>query len=153
MTSTNILYQPEVFSGPEYTADFLNVSPTNINYTVNLRKGNYDPLHLTDQDTFSKNLQGFTPIYNFYAPQMFYQGRAPIQRTGEDISYREGPRIAMIKDVVSLPYEIYGTSNVEAIKKAIVQYGAVTINYQNSSQDIVYNPTSSKAVHASAIVG
>ena len=125
----------------------------NINYTVNVRESNYDPLNLTTQDTFAKNLNGFTPIYNFYAPQMFYQGRTPIQRSGEDTQLRTGPRIATLKDIVSITNSIYDKANVTAIKKAIVQYGAVTVNYQNSSQDIVYNPTSRKAVHASAIVG
>ncbi len=152
VSSTNILYQPTVFTGDAYKQDYLNISPRNIDHTVNIRQGSYDPLKLTEQDTVRKDLNGNTPIYNFKAPQMFYQGRAPIQRSSETDPTINGNRIAMLKDVITIPNNSNGPSNVTEIKKAIAQYGAVSINYYSSGQKVYY-PRNPSQNHASAIVG
>ncbi len=153
ISSTNILYQPELFTEPQYQADVLNISPFNIDNIVNIRKGDYDPLGLTKEDTVNKRLWGDSPVYNFSSAQMFFQGKAPIQRSGEDDTHAFGNRIATLKDVVKIPNSSNTSSNVNEIKKAIVKYGAVTINYNQSTKDKVYYPTKNAPSHASAIVG
>ena len=153
ITSTNMLYNPDIFNTPLYQADSLNISPFNIDYIVNRRTGADDPLGLTKQDTIHKDLGGNTPVYNYYVPQTFFQGHAPINRKNEADRTQTGTAVGRLMDVVTIPNNKSGPSNVTEIKKAIAQYGGVTINYLASPRDLYYNPTSNKVTHASAIVG
>ena len=122
------------------------------------RDGSHDPLYLTANDTYSsdnwRNSGG-------HADDVFAsmsQGYSPVGQKTNDGSYASDGFIK--NNIKQSKYFVQGYSpvskNSEAIKRAILQYGSVTMEYkapQTSYQKYLYYSNGTSLGHASLIIG
>lgn len=139
---------------PTATKDNLDLDEIAAAYVRYNRDGTHDPLNLTTNDIyFDAWNQGAHADEAFLAMS---QGYSPINQTASDVSSDD-----YIKDALSeSKYFIKGYTlipkNAEAIKRAILQYGAVTIEYKSPNytwQNYLYYEDGSSLGHASLIIG
>lgn len=139
---------------PDATKDNLDLDEIAAAYVRYNRDGTRDPLNLTNNDTYSDNWNQGSFAHDAFLSMT--QGYSPISQTTRD-TWSD----TYIKNAISQSkYFIQGytliPNNREAIKRAILQYGAVTMEYkspQTTWQKYLYYADGRSMGHASLIVG
>lgn len=137
---------------PSATKANLDFDETIAAYTRHKRDGEHDPLNLTTNDTydFGKWNQGDNPVN---ALAIMTQGYTLVKENSFHQSVEESVIKSAIKQSKYYVQSYIGISdNKTAIKRAILQYGAVTFNYSAPSSKIYYSRTATPN-HSSIIVG
>ena len=138
---------------PSVTKDTLNLDEIAAAYVRHNRDGKNDPLFNTSNDTFSDEWnQGAHADEAFLA---MTQGYSPIDQTTSDASTDSEIK----KAIGESKYFVRGYTHIandrEAIKRAVLQYGSVTMEYKApiyTWQNYLYHSDGESLGHASLIV-
>lgn len=139
---------------PSATRQNLNLDEIAAAYMRYNRDGEHDPLFLTSNDKFSNDWnQGAHADEAFMA---MTQGYSPVDQKTSDMPNDDDE----IKSAISeSKYFVQGYNLIpndrQAIKRAILQYGSVTMEYKSPSyyQNYLYHSDGRSLGHASLIVG
>ena len=136
--------------------DTLNLDDIEAAYVRFNRDGKNDPLYLTTNDTYSLSTWRSNGGHADDAFMAMSQGYAPIKKT----NYSSASDVTIKNKITQSDYFVEGfkqiEKNEEAIKRAILEYGAVTMEYkapQFTYQQFVYHSDGTSLGHASLIVG
>ncbi len=131
----------------------LDLDETIVAYARHTRDGKQDPLLLTTDDTYDYGRwnQGDTGAASAFS--VMTQGYSLVKENSFHQSIDENTIKSKLEQSKYYVQSYHGISDSEtAIKRAILQYGAVTFNYSAPSSDKYYDPTASSN-HTSIIVG
>ncbi len=141
---------------PSVDKDKLDLDEIEAAYVRFNRDGENDPLYLTTNDTYSLSNWRNNGGHADDAFMAMSQGYSPIKQT----NYSSTSDLYIKNKITQSDYFVEGFKQIEksqdAIKRAILKYGSVTMEYkapQTTSQQFLYHSDGTSLGHASLIVG